>query len=82
MTVSDIATTLVSTHQSLRADAEAATATTQAAGETISASRANFEGVNIDDEMQKLLLVEQSYAANARVMTAISEMMDELINAV
>ena len=44
--------------------------------------RRNSEGVNIDDEMQQLLLIEQSYAANSRVLTAVSEMIDTLIAAV
>lgn len=81
LTLSDMAPALVSQQQSLRANAEASTLSAKSAGETIAASRANFEGVNIDDEMQKLLVVEQSYRANARVMTSISEMMDTLLQA-
>jgi flagellar hook-associated protein 1 FlgK len=35
-------------------------------------------GVDTDDEMQKLLVIEQSYAANARVIRTIDALMDEL----
>ncbi|MFD0982126.1 flagellar hook-associated protein FlgK [Tropicimonas aquimaris] len=36
-------------------------------------------GVDTDDEMQKLLLIEQSYAANARVIQTIEELLDQLL---
>lgn len=36
-------------------------------------------GVNTDQELQKLLLIEQAYAANARVITTASEMIDTLL---
>ncbi|SFE86093.1 flagellar hook-associated protein 1 FlgK [Sulfitobacter brevis] len=52
------------------------------AAEVVMSARRNAEGVNIDDEMQQLMLIEQSYAANSRVLTTISEMIDTLIAAV
>ena len=36
-------------------------------------------GVDTDDELQRLLKIEQSYAANARVISVAEEMMDELM---
>ncbi len=36
-------------------------------------------GVNIDDEMAHLVEIQNAYAANARVMTAIREMLDMLM---
>ncbi|MFV0359060.1 flagellar hook-associated protein FlgK [Tropicimonas sp.] len=36
-------------------------------------------GVDSDDELQKLLLIEQAYAANARMMQAIDQMMQQLL---
>ncbi|SFR00776.1 flagellar hook-associated protein FlgK [Poseidonocella sedimentorum] len=36
-------------------------------------------GVDTDQETQKLLLIEQSYQANARVMAVIDEMMDTIL---
>ena len=35
-------------------------------------------GVNTDDELQAILLIEQAYAANARVVQAVSDMMQRL----
>lgn len=52
------------------------------AAEVVMSARRNAEGVNIDDEMQQLLLIEQSYAANSRILTTVSEMIDTLIAAV
>ena len=37
------------------------------------------DGVDSDAEMQRLLLIEQSYAANARVIQTIDELMDTLL---
>ena len=36
-------------------------------------------GVNTDQELQSLLLIEQAYAANARVVQAVSDMMARLL---
>ncbi|MEL6642561.1 MAG: flagellar hook-associated protein FlgK [Pseudomonadota bacterium] len=36
-------------------------------------------GVNTDDELQKLLLIEQSYAANARVIQTLDELFQQII---
>ncbi|WP_292291550.1 flagellar hook-associated protein FlgK [Marivita sp.] len=82
LTLADLAPTLVGSQQALRANADGAAITSRTASETVSAARANFEGVNIDDEMQKLLLVQQSYAANAKVLTTVTNMLDTLLAAV
>lgn len=37
------------------------------------------EGVDTDQELQKLLQIEQAYAANARVITTIDEMIQQLL---
>ncbi len=37
------------------------------------------DGVDTDAEMQKLLLIEQAYGANARVIQAVEEMLDQLM---
>ncbi|MEO0751013.1 MAG: flagellar hook-associated protein FlgK [Pseudomonadota bacterium] len=36
-------------------------------------------GVNSDEELQRLLLVEQAYAANARLIQTAGEMLDEIL---
>ena len=37
------------------------------------------DGVDTDAEMQKLLLIEQAYAANARVIATVQAMIDTLM---
>ncbi len=37
------------------------------------------DGVDTDNEMQKLLLIEQAYAANARMVQAIDDMIEQLL---
>ena len=47
--------------------------------DTLSAQRTNLEGVNVDDELQKMLLYEQTYNASAKVIQAVRDMMDTLL---
>lgn len=61
-----------------RVDAESNSAIRNSRAETISA-RLLTDGVDSDAEMQKLLQYEQAYAANARVIQAIQEMMDSIL---
>jgi flagellar hook-associated protein 1 FlgK len=37
------------------------------------------QGVDTDSELQTLMIVEQAFAANARVMETVDKMMDELM---
>jgi len=39
----------------------------------------SFTSVDVDAEMQDLLLIEQAYAANARVIQTVGQMVDQLI---
>lgn len=71
---------IVAAQQKDRAIAENAVSTTMSTANTIQAARENFRGVDVDDELQKLLVVEQSYAANAKVLATLSTMMDTLLN--
>jgi flagellar hook-associated protein 1 FlgK len=48
--------------------------------DTLSTQRTNLEGVNIDDEMQKMLMFEQTYNAAAKVIQAVRDMMDKLMD--
>jgi flagellar hook-associated protein 1 FlgK len=38
-----------------------------------------IDGVDTDQELQMLMLVEQSYAANAKLIQAVDEMMQSLL---
>lgn len=50
--------------------------------EAVEAARQSVQGVNLDAELQKLTLIEQSFAANAQVMQSLTQMLDSLLAAV
>lgn len=50
--------------------------------EAVEAARQSVQGVNLDTELQKLTLIEQSFAANAQVIQSLSQMVDTLLAAV
>jgi flagellar hook-associated protein 1 FlgK len=50
-----------------------------AIAESLTNQRVNLEGVNVDDELQKMLLFEQTYNASAKVIQAVRDMMDALM---
>ncbi|EYD73663.1 flagellar hook-associated protein FlgK [Limimaricola hongkongensis] len=81
-TAADFAGSLLAEQQGLRNDARDRAETLGAGRDAVAATRAAAQGVNIDDELQQLMLIEQSYAANATVMRTLDEMMDTLLNAV
>ena len=60
--------------------ATAAVASANAVVTQVEASRLSVSGVSLDEEMTNMLMFKQSYAAAARVVTAIDEMLDVLIN--
>lgn len=47
--------------------------------ETVRASRESREGVNIDEELQEMIVLERSYAASAQVIQAAARMLDRLL---
>ena len=68
-----------------RLGVSAAAATATAASSTaivtqIDASRQSISGVSLDEEMTNMLTFKQSYAAMSRVISAMDEMLDALIN--
>lgn len=82
VTVAEYAAEFVSTQSSERARAETSFNAARSAAEVVAASRQNSQGVNIDDEMIRLQLIQQSYAANSKVLTVVTKMLDMLLTAV
>lgn len=82
VTLQDFAAEMVSSQATERVRAENNFGAASSVAEVVNAARQNAEGVNIDDEMQRLLLIEQSFAANSRVLTTVTSMIDTLIAAV
>lgn len=82
VTVADFANQLLTAQLAESSRAESNYNAAASAAELIQASRENVEGVNIDDELQQLLMIEQSYAANSKMLTTVAEMLDTLLAAV
>lgn len=72
---------LIAGQNATRASAGSAAESLAAGAVAVQSSRMAFAGVNIDDELQQLTAIQQSYAANARVLTVASEMIDTLLGA-
>ncbi|MFQ6550766.1 flagellar hook-associated protein FlgK [Aestuariibius insulae] len=77
-TAAGIATSLVSDIASLRLAAERNESLSAARADTLKAAEL-ANGVDSDAELQQLLLVEQNYAANARVIQTIDALIQTLI---
>lgn len=74
--------TLIASQNSTRAEAESSAESLAAGAIAVQSTRMSFMGVNVDDELQQLTAIEQSYSANAQVLTVVSEMIDTLLDAV
>ncbi|AWU97767.1 flagellar hook-associated protein FlgK [Azospirillum ramasamyi] len=78
-TLGGYATAMVSAQHGYRTGAESEMNARKISADTLETARINRDGVNIDDEMQKLLLIEQSYGASAQVVQVASRMIDILL---
>jgi len=75
----NLASEIVANQHTERAWAETKFNSAKSAAEVIQASRRSIEGVNIDEEMQRLTMIERSFAANSRLLQVIGEMYDALL---
>lgn len=73
---------VISWFETQRQDASRAEETRNAQMARTQAALSNATGVNIDDEMAKLLELEHSYQASARLIAAVDEMLASLLAAV
>lgn len=64
----------------LAADAERAELGSQAVATAAADRRAQLEGVSLDDELMKMTMYQNSYAAAARVIQAATDMLDILLS--
>ncbi|PHR91190.1 MAG: flagellar hook-associated protein FlgK [Robiginitomaculum sp.] len=78
-TSTELAAGLTSLIGEARINADALAASSLSRATTLADIELSQTGVDTDAEMQNLLVIEQSYAANARVIQTISEMIDILM---
>ncbi|UMA66874.1 flagellar hook-associated protein FlgK (plasmid) [Roseivivax marinus] len=81
-TLADYAAVMVSEHNVATSEAGVRAESYAASAAAIAHQRSSTEGVNVDTELQDLLSIEQSYAANSQVISALTRMMDTLLEAV
>lgn len=68
--------------ESLRQQADRASETKSAAYFRSAEALSSVVGVNLDEEVSRLLALEQSYKASARLIAAVDEMLNTLLSAV
>jgi flagellar hook-associated protein 1 FlgK len=79
VSLSNYVAEMISAQGTTTARAESNYNAARSAAEVVAASRQNIEGVSIDEEMQNLMLIEQSFAANSQMMSTVSDMLDTLL---
>ncbi|EAR51752.1 flagellar hook-associated protein [Oceanicola granulosus HTCC2516] len=78
----EFAAQLMADQHAVRARADTALEGLNTATAAVAESRAARQGVDIDAEMQRLLEIEQTYAANSKVLTTVVRMIDDLLAAI
>lgn len=81
ISLSEFGAAMIANQQDARARADKAFENYATSAASVDDARLNAQGVNIDDELQQLLLIEKSYAANAQVISTLSDMLDALLAA-
>lgn len=79
-TYSDLVAQLGSLAGQQRIQNEAVRSSTSLQYDTVKQAESRETGVDIEEEMQDLLIIEQAYAANARVIQVASQMLTELMD--
>src|SRR5262249_3167684 len=80
--VSAFSTSSISWFEGVRKDASTAAEAKGALATRTAEALSNASGVNVDDELSMLLDLEHTYAASARLITAVDEMLKSLLDAV
>jgi len=76
--LADLATEVISRQSGALANQETTVSYTQARADSLR-SRFLSNGVDTDQEMQKLLEIEQAYAANAKVISTVDQLLQQLM---
>jgi len=79
-TLASFAADIVSAQSSASTTATASLTTAQAAQTTLNTSIAAVSGVSVDTEMSTMIGLQNSYAANARVISALQNMWTSLLS--
>jgi flagellar hook-associated protein 1 FlgK len=80
LTLVDFASDVMSAQSGASTQASASLATAQAAQTTLNNSVAAVSGVSVDTEMSTMIGLQNAYAANARIITAVQSMWTSLLD--
>lgn len=78
--LADFASDVVSAQSGASSDAATALTTAQAVQTTLNSKVAAVSGVSVDTEMSTMIGLQNAYAANARVISAVQSMWTSLLN--
>ena len=79
-TLTDYLSNMTAAQQTIRAQAEQRAQDSADATSALQGLRSSISGVNVDDELQQLVALQQSYNANAQVLSIVRGMLDTLID--
>src|SRR6185312_4959269 len=81
-TIGSIAATLVAAQAQASASTSSQLSTEQAVQTTLANKLAIGSGVSMDTEMSNMIVLQDAYSANARVLTTVQAMWSQLLNSV
>jgi flagellar hook-associated protein 1 FlgK len=79
--IGEFTANLIADQQQTRVTAQVRSESLAAAAGALEAVRSGISGVDRDEELQRLVEIEQSYAANSTVIRTLTEMLDTLLAA-
>jgi flagellar hook-associated protein 1 FlgK len=82
MTVSNAASQLAGLQQSTLSNWTSLNTDRTAQAQNASTALSNATGVSVDDQLQRMMTIQQTYSASAQVIQAASSMLNQLIQAV
>ena len=71
---------IVATQAASAAQAENRADADRALGDELGQRRSAVSGVNLDEELSRLIVYQRAYSVSARVMTVTNELLEELVN--
>jgi flagellar hook-associated protein 1 FlgK len=80
--LAQVATDFITSQSALRANAEDALKSETTLNQTLQSKFSAESGVNVDDEVAQLSVLQNAYAANARVLQTSKDMFTTLFNAI
>ncbi len=82
MTISDAASQIAGLQQATLSNWTSLNTDRASQAQTATTALSSATGVSVDDQLQRLMTIQQTYAASAQVIQAASTMLNQLIQAV